>query len=35
VTTGATVRACLAALRAGGVDVVAVVALAHASGRSC
>lgn len=35
VTTGATVSACLAALRTGGIDVIAVVALAHASGRSC
>jgi ComF family protein len=35
VTTGATVRACLTAFREGGIEVVAVVALAHASGRSC
>jgi predicted amidophosphoribosyltransferase len=30
VTTGATARACLAALREGGVEVLAVVALAQA-----
>ncbi len=35
VTTGATVRACLAALQAEKIAVRAVVALAHASGRSC
>jgi len=34
VTTGATARSCLAALHEGGVEVLAVVALAHASGRS-
>jgi ComF family protein len=35
VTTGATARACLEALREGGADVLAIVALARASGRSC
>ena len=35
VTTGATVRACLAAFRAANVAVLAVVALAQAPGRSC
>lgn len=35
VTTGATARACLAALREAGIDVIAVVALAQAPGRSC
>lgn len=35
VTTGATARACLDALRASGSVVLAIVALAQASGRSC
>lgn len=35
VTTGATARACLAALREGGIEVLAVVALAQAPGRAC
>ena len=35
VTTGATARACLLALKEGGIEVLAVVALAQAPGRSC
>jgi ComF family protein len=35
VTTGATASACLAALREEGIEVIAVVALAQARGRSC
>jgi ComF family protein len=35
VTTGATARACLAALAEREIQAIAIVALAHASGRSC
>ena len=34
VTTGTTARACLAALREGGIEVLAIVALAQAAGRA-
>jgi predicted amidophosphoribosyltransferase len=35
VTTGSTARACLDVLRQGGIEVLAVVSLAQAPGRSC